>query len=341
MSFFQAEGADARPTVPGRSDERPPRRSRFRASALIAGLVAAGAAVALGLSTSASADPSANAWHRLRMCESSNNYAINTGNGYYGAYQFDLSTWRSVGGSGHPNQASPTEQDKRALVLYRERGWQPWTCAHILGLKEDADARSGRTSDITFPTSTGAPGWPGTTYSLGMKNAEIAAWQKQLVERGATQLAPGTGQFGPLTIAAVRLIQSQNGISEGDRIGPRTWAAAWTGAFRASGDSGSGQPKPKPITKPKPKPKPRPKPRPVRHSAPAWPKTYFMQGMAGSAIATWQKQMAKRGAIQLTGTGQFGPLTQAVVDRVQRANGIPRSGRIGPLTWAAAWTGKY
>ncbi|MDX3189787.1 transglycosylase family protein, partial [Streptomyces sp. MN03-5084-2B] len=46
----------------------------------------------------ATADPASSAWSKLRMCESSGRYATNTGNGYYGAYQFDLPTWRSVGG---------------------------------------------------------------------------------------------------------------------------------------------------------------------------------------------------------------------------------------------------
>lgn len=66
---------------------------------------------------------------QLRQCESGNNYSINTGNGYYGAYQFNQSTWASVGGSGLPSNASPAEQDARALTLYNQRGWQPWTCA--------------------------------------------------------------------------------------------------------------------------------------------------------------------------------------------------------------------
>ena len=56
---------------------------------------------------SASADPSADDWYQLRMCESTNRYDINTGNGYYGAYQFDQSTWDSVGGTGRPDQATP------------------------------------------------------------------------------------------------------------------------------------------------------------------------------------------------------------------------------------------
>ncbi len=67
---------------------------------------------------------------RIRQRESGGNYAINTGNGYYGAYQFDLGTWRGVGGSGLPSQASPAEQDMRAQMLYDRRGCSPWpnTC---------------------------------------------------------------------------------------------------------------------------------------------------------------------------------------------------------------------
>src|SRR4029078_1342972 len=90
----------------------------------------------------ASADPSADDWYQLRMCESTNRYDINTGNGYYRAYQFDLSTWRSVGGSGYPNDATPAEQDYRALILYRNRGWNPWVCARLVGLSEHSDART-------------------------------------------------------------------------------------------------------------------------------------------------------------------------------------------------------
>ncbi|MBW3538012.1 transglycosylase family protein [Candidatus Parcubacteria bacterium] len=67
---------------------------------------------------------------RIRQLESGGNYATNTGNGYYGAYQFDLQTWRSVGGSGLPSNASPAEQDQRAALLYAQRGCSPWpnTC---------------------------------------------------------------------------------------------------------------------------------------------------------------------------------------------------------------------
>lgn len=64
---------------------------------------------------------------RIRRCESRGNYSIVSGSGRYrGAYQFDSTTWRGVGGSGDPAAASPAEQDYRALLLLRLRGTRPW-----------------------------------------------------------------------------------------------------------------------------------------------------------------------------------------------------------------------
>ena len=111
----------------------------------------------------ASADPSANDWYTVRMCESSNNYAINTGNGYFGAYQFNQVTWDSVGGKGRPDQNSPAEQDYRALYLYRTRGWQPWTCG--AGLRWDDDAADGRVPTYAQSAYMGGSGKPGPPVS--------------------------------------------------------------------------------------------------------------------------------------------------------------------------------
>ena len=62
----------------------------------------------------------------IRQCESGGDYSTDTGNGFYGAYQFDQSTWESVGGSGSPAQASPAEQDQRAQQLMQQSGSSPW-----------------------------------------------------------------------------------------------------------------------------------------------------------------------------------------------------------------------
>lgn len=64
--------------------------------------------------------------NRIAWCESRDRWHINTGNGYYGGLQFNLSTWRSVGGRGYPNQNSELEQKYRAVRLIRRRGYQPW-----------------------------------------------------------------------------------------------------------------------------------------------------------------------------------------------------------------------
>lgn len=71
----------------------------------------------------------------LRQCESGGDYAANTGNGYYGAYQFAASTWSSLGLPGVASQASPALQDRAAAELQARSGWGQWpTCAVALGL---------------------------------------------------------------------------------------------------------------------------------------------------------------------------------------------------------------
>ena len=75
-------------------------------------------------------------WDDLAKCESGGNWSINTGNGYYGGLQFSLSTWRAVGGSGYPHQASREEQIHRATILRdRNGGYGAWpSCSSQLGL---------------------------------------------------------------------------------------------------------------------------------------------------------------------------------------------------------------
>ncbi len=62
----------------------------------------------------------------IAACESGGNPSTNTGNGFYGKYQFTQSTWQSVGGTGNPAAASEAEQDKRAAMLYAQAGSSPW-----------------------------------------------------------------------------------------------------------------------------------------------------------------------------------------------------------------------
>ncbi len=70
-------------------------------------------------------------WDGIANCESTNNWSINTGNGYYGGLQFDISTWNSAGGSAYasrPDLASREQQIAVAENLYADRGTSPWAC---------------------------------------------------------------------------------------------------------------------------------------------------------------------------------------------------------------------
>ena len=78
--------------------------------------------------------PSAEQWHALRQCESTNNYrAISPTGRYRGAYQFSITTWDWLAGARYPElggvdpiDATVTDQDKMAYALYGIYGRSPW-----------------------------------------------------------------------------------------------------------------------------------------------------------------------------------------------------------------------
>lgn len=84
--------------------------------------------------------PTADQWAQLRQCESSGVYTLNTGNGYYGAYQFSIGTWDGMAAAHAPSlvgvlpsDASPGDQDFLALQLYLAYGWSQWpVCGQYL-----------------------------------------------------------------------------------------------------------------------------------------------------------------------------------------------------------------
>ena len=75
-------------------------------------------------------------WAKLAQCESGGNPATNTGNGFYGMYQFTLETWQSLGGTGYPHEADAATQTAMAKKLQAQAGWGQWPgCADKLGLR--------------------------------------------------------------------------------------------------------------------------------------------------------------------------------------------------------------
>ncbi|HUR14588.1 MAG TPA: transglycosylase family protein [Mycobacteriales bacterium] len=168
--------------------------------------------------------PTAENLEALRWCESTNDYAADTGNGYYGAYQFDLRTWRGRGYSGYPHQAAPATQDKAAHELQADRGWSPWpACARKLGLSDSRASRSGgRTVVVGKPVFT----QPLTKQLVSQKRADVRAWQARMQQRGWDIKVDG--RFGPRSARVAARFAAEKSI----KVAPGTvdramWHAAW------------------------------------------------------------------------------------------------------------------
>ena len=149
-----------------------------------AALVAVGAAVAVpfvGVGSAAAADPAT--WDALAECESSGNWSINTGNGYYGGLQFSASTWMAFGGGAHASRADLATREEQIAVAEKTlavQGWGAWpACSAKLGLTE-ADKAGGATTDRTSRSTRPAPvasssGGGSYTVRSGDTLASIAA----------------------------------------------------------------------------------------------------------------------------------------------------------------------
>ena len=75
-------------------------------------------------------------WDALAQCEAGGNWAINTGNGYYGGLQFSLSTWQGIGGSGYPHEHPHETQIAMGKQLWQTSGWGAWpACTRKLGYR--------------------------------------------------------------------------------------------------------------------------------------------------------------------------------------------------------------
>jgi resuscitation-promoting factor RpfA len=146
--------------------------------ALAAGLLAGAPTPAEGAST---------VWDKVAQCESSGNWKINTGNGYYGGLQFHPQTWRGYGGTQYASmahRATKAEQIAIARRVLAGQGPRAWpTCSRRAGLtrangKADRNAtpatNPGGGSSVT-PSSPPSSGivWTAKKRAFADKNARV------------------------------------------------------------------------------------------------------------------------------------------------------------------------
>lgn len=175
-------------------------------------LLPAAAVAAAGMLTTAPADAaSGSTWDRLAQCESSGNWATNTGNGYYGGIQFDQSTWDAYGGDNYASRAdlaSRSEQIAVAEKVLHAQGWGAWpSCSSQLGLdSSDAAGSSGTTS--------------GSGGSGGSTEAGSGSGGYHTVDPGDTlrKIADANGTSVRSLMAANPQIEDPNFIVVGQRV---------------------------------------------------------------------------------------------------------------------------
>ncbi|GAB3645901.1 transglycosylase family protein [Streptomyces sparsus] len=113
-------------------------RRRRSTSLVQAAALAGAAAVAVPLMGATGAQAaSVDTWDRVAECESSGNWSINTGNGYYGGLQFSQSSWEAAGGTKYAPRAdlaTKGQQIATAERLLAIQGPGAWACAGAGGL---------------------------------------------------------------------------------------------------------------------------------------------------------------------------------------------------------------
>ncbi|MEU6631584.1 transglycosylase family protein [Streptomyces parvus] len=188
-------------------------------------VTAGGAGIALPLITAASAGAaSGEVWEKVAACESSGNWAINTGNGYYGGLQFSGSTWAAFGGTQYAPRADLATRDQQIAIAERVldgQGPGAWpTCSVRAGLTRGGDA----------PETT--PGTGTAPQSAGSRTAQAAAAPQSAPPRKAqTRPAEATpthvpGKRDAYTVATG---DSLSGIASEQRV-----PGGWQGLYAAN-----------------------------------------------------------------------------------------------------------
>jgi resuscitation-promoting factor RpfA len=211
-------------------------RSSLRRTSVLAAVTAASAGVGLVL---AAAPASADVFSNIRACESGGNYSTNTGNGYYGAYQFTQGTWNSLGYSGLPSSASSATQDAAAAQLAARSGFGQWpVCGSGGGSYTPAPSytpsytqtyTSYAPASRDFSRTALAPVDVPLVYgSFSLANSSQVRWDVMLFQTTLNKKLHShlkvDGSYGPLTALATLDYQKTHHLKQVDGVvGKETW----------------------------------------------------------------------------------------------------------------------
>jgi nucleoid-associated protein YgaU len=176
-------------------------------------LTAGAAAVSVGVLAGPAAAAEPNDWDAVAQCESSGNWSINTGNGYYGGLQFSAGTWAAFGGLEFAPRADLATKAQQIAVAERTldvQGPGAWpSCGKAL---DPAAPEAGAPAAAPAPAPAAAPAAPaasGETYTVKRGDTLSTIARAQGVDGGwqALYAANGDRLSDPNRISVGQVLQ--------------------------------------------------------------------------------------------------------------------------------------
>ncbi|MET9853676.1 peptidoglycan DD-metalloendopeptidase family protein [Streptomyces sp. NPDC006450] len=236
----------------------------FPSARTLAGLVVAGIAApaAVGLVAQPASAASVGTWDKVAQCESTNDWSIDTGNGYYGGLQFSSSTWAEFGGRQYAPQADRATKAQQIAIAEKvlaTQGPGAWpSCGKLAGLQRggpapeapEAPARGAGTSTadghVEAPATPAAPkrtqGAHGYTVvsgdTLGTIGSELGVSWQTLYSKNRSVI----GSDPDMILPGQRLAYGSGSGASSDSGSSTPAAPKSSSSSRSSGDSESSGP---------------------------------------------------------------------------------------------------
>jgi len=160
-------------------------------------------------------------WDAVAQCESGGNYAINTGNGFSGGFQFTPSTWSAFGGQGAPQNATRDQQIQVAERVLAGQGKGAWpVCGKNLGAASPSSVsapaqRTAAPAQRTAPTPQQSPKAVAPKAVAPKAVAPKAVAPKATVARTAPASTTATGSYTVKSGDTLAKIAAAQGVSGG------------------------------------------------------------------------------------------------------------------------------
>ncbi|WP_406005555.1 transglycosylase family protein [Streptomyces sp. NBC_00637] len=190
-------------------------------------VTAGGAGMALPLIGTGVAQAAAvDTWNEVAACESTNDWNINTGNGYYGGLQFTQSTWEAYGGTRYAPRADLATKDQQIAVAEKVldgQGPGAWpVCSVRAGLSRGGDA-----PDV-HPNGTSTKSSKPSTASKSSKSSKPSTSSKTSLDDVRPQSTPQS-RAGTAEMYTVVRGDTLSGIADAEEV-----KGGWRGLYTAN-----------------------------------------------------------------------------------------------------------